>query len=156
MSTIRQGPGSVWAREGVSLVETVISVFILTLVIMSIMMAMIVSTRNATVMKDDENAHQFALEVLEDCERVPFDADDAVYLTAIAGKSRVRNSDDVRRMRADAAAVVSAARDTAGRPVSADVTVLVTWNSALGGTKTIPMTREVSVSGWQNVGDKSY
>jgi Tfp pilus assembly protein PilX len=139
-----------------SLAEVLVAVIILTLVILSIMMTMIVATRNTMVMKDDENAHQFALEVLEDCERVRFNADPSVYQTDIESKSRNRNTDSGSPMRARAAARVSKAHDIKGRPVSAEVTIDVSWNTALGMMKTISMTREVSVSGWQNVGDKSY
>jgi Tfp pilus assembly protein PilX len=156
MGTVKARPKLDGAKKGVSLVEMVIAIFILAIVIMSIMMAMIISTRNTAALRDDENAYQFALEVLEDCERIQITSDDTVYRTAVAGKSRNRNADPRNSMKAVAGAVVSPTLDLEDRPISAEVTVDVTWNSALGGTKRISMTREVSVSGWQNVGDKSY
>jgi hypothetical protein len=125
---------------------------------MSIMMAMIVSTNNTVAHKDEENARQLALEVLEDCERVPFNGVAGVdYTTAIQNLSKSRNSETGNPMRAEARAEESGTLEThSGLPISADVTVTVTWNSAIGGRKTISMRREVSVSAWQNVGDRSF
>jgi hypothetical protein len=135
----------------------IIAIFILSFVVMSIMMVMIVSTRNTMALKDEENALQFGLEVLEDCEQVPFDigATSADYAEAIADKSKNRNSDSGNTMRATTTATMSGTEDSSGLPISAEVTVDVTWNTALGGNKTIQLNREVSVSGWQNVGDRS-
>jgi hypothetical protein len=105
--------------------------------------------------KDEENARQLALEVLEDCERVPFNVS-GDYMTAIQNLSKNRNSETGNPMRAEARARMSGTLDYSGLPISAEVTVNVTWNSGIGGKKTIPMRREVSVSAWQNVGDRSF
>jgi hypothetical protein len=146
------------ARKGSSLAEMIIAILILSFVVISIMMAMIVSTNNTVAYKDEENARQLALEVLEDCERVPFDGIAGVdYRTSIQNLSKSRNSEAGNPIRAEASAVVSGTLDTHSTlPISADVTVNVTWNSAIGGRKTISMRREVSVSAWQNVGDRSF
>jgi hypothetical protein len=107
--------------------------------------------------KDEENARQLALEVLEDCERVPFNGGaSGDYITAIQSLSKTRNLEPGNPMRAEARARMSGRLDYSGLPISAEVTVTVTWNSGIGGKKTIPMKREVSVSAWQNVGDRSF
>ncbi|MDR1915121.1 MAG: hypothetical protein LBQ58_00915 [Synergistaceae bacterium] len=144
-------------RRGVSLAEMVIAIFVLSFVVLSIMMAMIIATRNTVAHKDEENAYQLALEVLEACERIPFETVSSDYSTRIANISKSGTTSSMQAT----ASVLGMSTAEAGPPgnklpVSADIQVEVTWSATMGGKKSITMRREVSVSGWQNVGDRSF
>ncbi|MDR1915517.1 MAG: prepilin-type N-terminal cleavage/methylation domain-containing protein [Synergistaceae bacterium] len=139
-------------KPGFSLVEIMISMFILVVVLMSMMMTTIVTAGNVLVAKDAENARQLALEVMENCEQVKFDVNDAVYRSSIAANSKNITNGHIRAV----AGIRRIAPHAAGElPISADIEVAVSWRSAFAGERTYRMNREVSVSAWQNAGDRS-
>jgi prepilin-type N-terminal cleavage/methylation domain-containing protein len=138
-------------RKGFSLVEMMVSIFILSTVLMSMMMAMLLSTKGAIFAKDAGKARQLALEVLENCERARFHADDAIFRNAIAANSKniaggnIRATASVRRIAPHAAGEL---------PISADIEVVVRWQGVFAGERTYTMRREVSDSACQNVGER--
>ena len=149
-------------KKGTSLVEMLIAVMVLSVVILSVMMSIVLMTRNTGVQKDEEKARQFAIEVMEECEGVlfaqnrPFDENE--YKNRISGLSRSRGGANGDAFKATSSVIQLGAVPSIlpnHPPISADIRVVVEWRSALRENNKIEIEREVSVSGWQNVGDMS-
>jgi type II secretory pathway pseudopilin PulG len=140
------------SRRGSSLVEILISIIIIGVVIISVMMSLLVNIRNTMALKDDENARQLAMGVMEDCEAVRFNLDNSAYEQDIVGKGKqIRGYDATARVRSFGGA------PAAGHPpISADIEVVVKWHTALEMNKEYFLRRELSVSGWQNAGERSF
>jgi hypothetical protein len=158
-------------RHGASLVEILIAVMVLAISLMSIIFAVMLMTRNVGVEKDNERARQFALEVMEECEGVVFVADmntqqwdEGVYKSMIKdvtspdlGKGKMGVFEAVSEvvLVGQKPSEINAAALPNHPPISADIRVTVTWRSALRDVNEFVLDREVSISGWQNVGDLS-
>jgi Tfp pilus assembly protein PilX len=143
------------SRRGVSLVETLISVIVLGVVVIAIMMAMLVTTRNAGVHKDDETARQLAMEVMDACEGVTFNTSAVDYTNEIQALSKTSGRFAATAECTDLGVEPTTPKITTHPPISADIKVTVVWDSTIG-RGTFSINREVSVSGWQNVGDRSF
>jgi type II secretory pathway pseudopilin PulG len=152
-------------RPGTSLVEMLLAIIVLALALFSISFSIMLVARNTGGQKDAEKARQLALEVMEECEGVsfvlskntPFDSD--AYKNAISGMSRgdyPTKSDSRLWATAKVAKVGPQPTVLPGHPpISADILVTVEWGSAVKERNVVELAREVSVSGWQNVGDMS-
>jgi Tfp pilus assembly protein PilV len=129
-------------RMGASLSEMVVALFVLGIVLLG-MMAGILISRGNMFYKEQERAVEIALRNLENLEALPFETlsrdaqshNEGIYTITVA-KPEFNNPSNV--LSAD----------------SADIRVTVEWGQGvLGGHRTIEMKREVSASGWQNVGE---
>jgi type II secretory pathway pseudopilin PulG len=152
-------------RPGTSLIEMLLAIIVLGLALFSISFSIMLVGRNTGVQKDAEKARQLALEVMEDCEGIsfvqskntPFDSD--VYKNAISGMSRgdyPTKADSRLWATAKVRKVGPQPASLPGHPpISADILVTVEWRSAVKDHNIVELEREVSVSGWQNVGDMS-
>jgi Tfp pilus assembly protein PilV len=128
-------------RIGASLSEMVIALFVLGIVLLG-MMAGILITQGSMLYKERERAVEIALRTLESFEARPFDKlsgevrTEGMYVITVDDPTF--NNTTVPVLSAD----------------SADIRVTVEWGrGVLGGQRKIEMNREVSASGWQNVGE---
>ena len=151
-------------KKGTSLAEMLMAVMVLSVVILSVMMSILLLTRNTGVQKDEEKARQFAMEVMEECVSVPFAQnrpfDEREYKNRISGLRRSKGGENGDAFKATPSVIQLGAVPSADilpdhPPISADIRVVVEWRSALRENNKIAIEREVSVSGWQNVGDMS-
>jgi prepilin-type N-terminal cleavage/methylation domain-containing protein len=125
-------------RNGFSLVEMMVSIFIFAVALMPMMMAMLLATKGALFAKDAGKARQLALEVLENCERARFHVDDAIFRDAIAANSKNIAGGNIR---ATANAKRIAPHAAGELPVSADIEVVVRWQGVFAGERTYTMRR---------------
>jgi Tfp pilus assembly protein PilV len=138
-----------------------IAVFVLAVALMSVMFATILVTRNVGAEKDNERARQLALQIMEECEEVLFVPSKSAPWDENAYKQNIINvgQRDINGVFKASAKVVSVgaipAKLPGHPPVSADILVTVEWRTAAKNSNRMTLEREVSVSGWQNVGDKS-
>ena len=143
------------------MVEMLIAVFVLAVALMSVMFAALLVTRNVGAEKDNERARQLALQIMEECEEVLFVPDKNNPWSEAAYKKNISDvgSRDINGVFKATAKVVSVGAIPASPPghppVSADILVTVEWRTAAKSSNTTKLEREVSVSGWQNVGDLS-
>ena len=120
-------------RRGSSLIEMMMAVLILATVMIGLASAMVIF-KGTMMSKEDAGARQIALNELERLE--------AIKLTAVTA-ANIRSPQGIYTV---TKTVVPASITTV--TASADVTITVAW----GGSRSIALKREVSSSGWQNVG----
>jgi hypothetical protein len=151
-----------------------IAIVILFLGLLSIISTTMIVTRNTGAQKDVEKARQYALEIMEECEGVLFVIDKSnpewnenVYKAMISdvtsydlGKGKngtLTATSEVIGIGLKPSAINPVALPN-HPPISADIRVTVTWSGwrdSLVNSNRVTVEREVSVSGWQNVGDLS-
>ena len=131
-------------RRGSSLVEMLLAVLVLAIVLLGVLAGVTIA-RVSVDHKVYENAKELGLRVLEWAEGIPLSADftgeaDEAFPSRVIGDlsfevTRVLNDPDETKA------------------TSADITVTVRRVSAPDRTLIPPMRREVSASGWQNIGE---
>ena len=121
-------------RSGSSLVEMIMAIVIMAVVLLGLASAMVVF-RGTLVTKEDAVARRIALSELEKLE--------SVKLTEIQAKVPKSPQGIYTVTKTVAPGAINATTP------SASVTITVTWND---GSKSVALKREVSSSGWQNVG----
>jgi Tfp pilus assembly protein PilV len=139
-------------KSGASLTEMIVAIVVLGVVLMGIMAGVTISQGNMMT-RERQNAVDLGLTLLEDCEARPFnelaarvaeinsDSDDGFY-----GIFNVEISTNLPNP-----FPATIPLDL----VSADITLEITWGSTIGGSKTVKLNREVSVSASQNSGEIS-
>ena len=126
-------------RCGASLVEMVIAIFVLAVVLLGLLGGMTITRANLATVKERETATQVALAILADLESVPYDEIEA-RIAELEGQ--------------EIGGFVVDFPPLADGPNGRGDSVIVTADVLLsGGTKSVTMSREVSASAWQNVGD---
>ncbi len=118
----------------------VIAIFVLAVVLLGLLGGMTITRANMMV-KERETATQVALAILADLESVPYDEIEA-RIAELEGQ-------EIGGFVVDFPPLADGPN---GRGDSVIVTVDVLL-SGTGGTKSVTMSREVSASAWQNVGD---
>lgn len=121
-------------RKGSSLIEMLIAIVVTATVLLGLLAAMVIF-RSTITSKEEAGARQVALNAIETLELCKLTDITAKAITTPQGIYTVTKN--------VIPAVISA--DTP----SVDVTVTVTWDN---GNRSIALKREVSSSGWQNVG----
>ena len=121
-------------RAGASLVEMLIAIIITAFILLGLMAAMIIFKGTVTS-KEEAGARMVALNTLEALE--------SCRLTDIAARDITSPQGIYTVVRTLNPAVINAGT------ASVDVTVTVSWSN---GAKSVVLRREVSSSGWQNVG----
>jgi Tfp pilus assembly protein PilV len=123
--------------KGSSIVEMLVAIFVLGMVLIS-MLGMFLISRTAIYNKDDETANTIALRYLEELEGLPF----ASFTPAFA---QARNFG---KFTANASVVPGSGTDYMVR-----VRVVVTWEAAVMGARSMALERTISAGGHRNVGD---
>ncbi|MDR0649442.1 MAG: hypothetical protein LBF92_08930 [Synergistaceae bacterium] len=131
-------------RRGASLAEMVVALYVLAIVLLG-MMAGIVITQGTLVYKERERATEIALRTLERYEAMPFAS---LPTSDVPLKEGLYDVTVKRPVFNDSLSAASA--DLAD---FADIEVEVEWNKGVFGTRRITMSRQVSASGWQSVGE---
>jgi Tfp pilus assembly protein PilV len=128
-------------RNGSSLVELMVAIVVLGFVLLGIMAGMLIA-RHSVIYKEYEGARQIGLQVLEHLEAIRFE--DVRTAAADQFNGRVFGGYTVH--------VDVASSDTAP-DFAYKITVSVDMRDRQSGLPVPPMVREVSASGWRNVGE---
>lgn len=125
-------------RRGTSLAEMIVSILVLGVVLLGVMAGITISQGSMTS-RERENAMELGLRILEDYEATPLDSIRAKVTPAKFGIFDV------------ASEIHPTTYDPA--QISADIRLEISWGASVGGKRTIQMSREVSASASQNIGE---
>lgn len=137
-------------RRGSSLVEMLIAIIVLAVVLLGVLAGVMIA-RSSLEHKTYENARELALRVLEWAEAVPLSEDFGGADGAVEA-SFGKVGDDGRKF-GDLTFDVARSPDATPDGISAEITVTIMRISDSNKVIIPPVKREVSVSGYKNVGE---